>query len=136
MNVKVDFSIKREPKWFWVKWNIRVFVATHPARGPRSNIGHSVIVHVLDAVVSLVHILIDISDNRNKFIMGTTGFSWQGPDRKIYVLSLSRDYRGSKRLWGSPHQVDWALFDFTFFAILKFSFLHSKEKYVKSKINF
>ena len=88
MNVKVDFSIKREPKWFWVKWNIRVFVATHPARGPRSNIGHSVIVHVLDAVVSLVHILIDISDNRNKFIMGTTGFSWQGPDEKKFMFFL------------------------------------------------
>ena len=32
MNVKVDFSIKREPKWFCVKRNIRVFVAAYPVQ--------------------------------------------------------------------------------------------------------
>ena len=33
--------------------------------------------------------------------------------------SLDTNYRGSKRLWGSPHQVWLLVFDFTFSCILK-----------------
>ena len=56
-------------------------------RRPRSNVSNwtLVILHVLNAVVSLVHILFDISGNCNEFILGTPIFNWQGPDNKIYA---------------------------------------------------
>ena len=117
MNVKVNFSIKRETKWFCIKRHIGIFVATHPARKLIIFFYLDIFffVHVLDAVASLVYILFDISGNRNKFVLGTPSFNWQGPDNEIYgqlfflqvliTKKKSLHYRGSKRLWGSPHQV-------------------------------
>ena len=83
MNVKVDFSVKGEPKWFCVKRHKWVFVAAHPARRSRSSIFSSsdILVHMFDAILSLIYILFDISDNCNKFILGTA--IRQGPDKEI-----------------------------------------------------
>ena len=77
---------------------------------------------MLDAVASFIYILLDISCNCNKFILGTSSFNRQGPDSEMYgqiVFQSNLHYLGNKRLWGSPHQVKWAFFDFTLSAILK-----------------
>ena len=96
---------------------------------------------MLDAITSFRHVVFDISDNSNELKQGASIGAFAGPGSSNFLLkkthwhpmkwkfyfwghqalfeSLHTNYRGSKRLWGSPHQVWLLVFDFTFSCILK-----------------